>query len=122
MFNLTNREGSMTNRNAASGTANTLKTWLIGVAVALTMALLSWIGISNLKSMEFQAAVTPQIQAISDTSKTTAETVGDIRVQMAGYATKKQLASEVQRMEDAIQEMEKDLARLCVVVELDCKD
>lgn len=95
-----------------------LKNWGLGILAALIVSLLGWIGLSNLQSLAFQAAVQPQIATLVDDAKATKATVNDIKVEMKGYATKEQLASEVRRLEEGIREMELELVRICTLAQL----
>lgn len=88
---------------------NTMKNWFLGVGATVTVSLLAWIGISNLQSLAFQSALEPQVQQIASDSKETRNAVQAIKVEMTGFATKKELASEAQRLEALIRELELEL-------------
>lgn len=99
--------------------SQTMKNWFLGLGAAVTMSLLAWIGVSNLQSLAFQSALTPQIESIATSTEKTAEDVQDIKLEMTGFATKKELASEVKRMESMIRELELELVEFKVKAGLD---
>lgn len=89
-----------------------LSQWAVGVSVAITIALLSWIGVSNLQSLSFQAAVLPKVEQLAVDSKETKHAVQAIKLEMTDFATKEDLAIQVQRLEASIREMELELVEL----------
>lgn len=95
-------------------TPSKLSQWATGVSVAITIALLSWIGISNLQSLSFQAAVLPKVEQLVEDGKETRKTVADIKLEMTDFATKEELVSAVANLENRIREMELELTRLKV--------
>lgn len=105
--------------NHNNGTGRTdIKAWGLGILATVIVLLLGWIGVSNLQSLAFQSAVQPQINTLVTDAKQTKQTVNDIKVEMSGYATKEQLASEVRNLTEQMQEMELELVRICTLAKL----
>ncbi|MGI4991076.1 hypothetical protein ACRXCV_00470 (plasmid) [Halobacteriovorax sp. GFR7] len=108
----------MSDKDANDNGRVNLKNWGMGILAAVVVSLLGWIGLSNLQSLSFQAAVQPQIATLVADTKETKQVVNDMKVEMSGYATKEQLAGEIRGLKDDLQEMEIELVRVCTLAGL----
>lgn len=89
-----------------------MKNWLIGIAAALTISLMGWVGVSNLQALTFQAAMAPQIESIALILKETQENIIDIQIYRTNFATKKAMWAEVKRLDQLIDELQLEAAEL----------